>query len=133
MQHQPSNIQVILVTFIKNSYLQILIYEFYHIFKMEVEQSLILAMLPGLIDADDDKKPTRGKTRSQIKRRSLSGYFSNIIGLRKCFNVEDFDECRELWICFKNIDDIIFPQEINGGDRPTLPDESSAVYNRKVL
>ena len=29
---------------------------------MEVEQSLILAMLPELMDTDD-KKPTRGKTR----------------------------------------------------------------------
>ena len=31
---------------------------------MEVEQPLILAVLPGLMDADDDKKPTSGKTRS---------------------------------------------------------------------
>ena len=29
---------------------------------MEVEQSLILATLPELMDTDD-KKPTRGKTR----------------------------------------------------------------------
>ena len=63
MQHQPSNILGILVTFIKNSYLRILIYEFYHIFKMEVEQSLILAVLPELMNTDDDEKTTRGKTR----------------------------------------------------------------------
>ena len=31
---------------------------------MEVEQPLILAVLPELMDADDDKKPTNGKTRS---------------------------------------------------------------------
>ena len=31
---------------------------------MEFEPSFILAVLPELIDADDDKKPTRGKTRS---------------------------------------------------------------------
>ena len=61
MQHIPSNIEGILVPFIKNSYLRILVYGFYRIFKMEV--SLILAMLPELIDTDDDKKPTRGKTR----------------------------------------------------------------------
>ena len=39
----------------------------------------MLAVLPELMDADDDKKPTRGKTRSQIKGRSLSGYFKNKI------------------------------------------------------
>ena len=31
---------------------------------MEVERSLILAVLPELMDTDDDKKTTRGKTRS---------------------------------------------------------------------
>ena len=31
---------------------------------MEFEPSFILAVLPELIYADDDKKPTRGKTRS---------------------------------------------------------------------
>ena len=61
MQHIPSNIEGILVPFIKNSYLRILVYGFYRIFKMEV--SLILAVLPELIDTEDDKKPTRGKTR----------------------------------------------------------------------
>ena len=30
---------------------------------MEVEQPLILAVLPELMDAEDDKKPTHGKTR----------------------------------------------------------------------
>ena len=53
MQHIPSNIEGILVPFIKNSYLRILVYGFYRIFKMEV--SLILAVLPELIDTDDDK------------------------------------------------------------------------------
>ena len=61
MQHIPSNIEGILVPFIESSYLRILVYGFYRIFKMEV--SLILAMLPELIDTDDGKKPTRGKTR----------------------------------------------------------------------
>ena len=61
IQHIPSNIEGILVPFIESSYLRILVYGFYRIFKMEV--SLILAVLPELIDTDDDKKPTRGKTR----------------------------------------------------------------------
>ena len=61
MQHIPSNIEGILVPFIESSYLRILVYGFYRIFKMEV--SLILVVLPELIDTDDDKKPTRGKTR----------------------------------------------------------------------
>ena len=61
MQHITSNIEGILVPFIESSYLRILVYGFYRIFKMEV--SLILAVLPELIDTDDDKKPTRGKTR----------------------------------------------------------------------
>ena len=30
---------------------------------MEVEKPLILAVLPALMDADDDKKPNREKTR----------------------------------------------------------------------
>ena len=77
MQHIPSNIEGILVPFIENSYLRILVYGFYRIFKMEV--SHILAVLRELMDTDDDKKPTCGKTRLQIKRRSLSGYFRNII------------------------------------------------------
>ena len=68
---------------------------------MKVEQSLILVVLPELMDTDDDKKTTGGKTRSYIKRRSLSGYFNNIIGLKKCFDVEDFDECRGISICFE--------------------------------
>ena len=94
MQHIPSKTQGILLPFIKNSYLRIVVYEFYRIFKMEVEKPLILAMLPELIDADDDKKPNREKTRLQIQRRSLGGYFKNIIceliikdkiGLKKCF------------------------------------------------
>ena len=68
---------------------------------MEVEPSLILAVLPELMDTDDDKKTTRGKTRSQIKRRSLNGYFNNIIGLKKCFDVEDFDDCKGIWISFE--------------------------------
>ena len=61
IQHMPSNIERILVPFIENSYLGILVYGFYRIFKMEI--SLILAVLPKLMDTDDDKKPTRGKTR----------------------------------------------------------------------
>ena len=61
MQHIPSNIEGILVPFIESSYLRILVYGFYRIFKMEV--SLILAVSPELIDTDDDKKPTCGKTR----------------------------------------------------------------------
>ena len=61
---------------------------------MEAEQPLILAVLPELMDADDDKKPTCEKTRLWIYRRSLGGYFKNIIreliikdkiGLKKCF------------------------------------------------
>ena len=64
MQHVPSNISGMFVPFIENYFLRILVYEFYRIFKMEVEQSLILAVLPELMDANDDKKPTRGKARS---------------------------------------------------------------------
>ena len=50
----------------------------------------------------DDEKPTRGRTRPQLKKRSFSGYFINIIrdlmteyrmGLEEMFllNVEDFE------------------------------------------
>ena len=128
MQHMPSKIQRILVPFIKNSYLRIIVNEFYCIFKMEVEQPLILAVLPELMDAEDDKKPTHGKTRVQIKRRSLGGYFKNVIceliikdkiGPKKGFwiSVKDFG------FVLKHIDGIICPKEMNAGNRPILSDE----------
>ena len=43
MQHIPSKSQGILPPFIESSYIRILVYEFCCIFKMEVEQALILA------------------------------------------------------------------------------------------
>ena len=46
--------------------------------KTEAEESLILVMLPELMDSNN-KKPSRGKIRSWIKRRSVSGYFNNTI------------------------------------------------------
>ena len=45
---------------------------------METKQSLILVVLPELMDSDDEKS-TRGKTRLWIKKRSVSGYFNNVI------------------------------------------------------
>ena len=42
--------------------------------KMEAEQSLMLVVLSELMYSDDEK-PTRGKTRPWVKRRSVSGYF----------------------------------------------------------
>ena len=68
---------------------------------METKQSLILVVLPELMDSDDEKS-TRGKTRLWIKRRSVSGYFNNVITelmIKDCkrfkgmflMNVEDFE------------------------------------------
>ena len=37
---------------------------------MEVEQPLILAVLLELMDADDDEKPTRGKTSVDKEEKS---------------------------------------------------------------
>ena len=58
-------------------------------------------MLSELMDSDEEK-PTRGRTRPQLKKRSVSGYFINIIhdlmieyrmGLEEIFqlNVEYFE------------------------------------------
>ena len=46
--------------------------------KTEAEESLILVVLPELMDSNDEK-PSCGKSRSWIKRRSVSGYFNNTI------------------------------------------------------
>ena len=60
---------------------------------MVAKRSLMLLMLSGLMDSDDGK-PTRGKSRSWIKRRTVSGCFNNVIaelmiedrmGSKKCF------------------------------------------------
>ena len=58
-------------------------------------------MLSELMDSDEEK-PTRGRTRLQLKKRSVNGYFINIIrdlmieyrmGLEEIFqlNVEYFE------------------------------------------
>ena len=64
---------------------------------MEAEQSLILVVLSELIDSDAEKS-TRVKTRSWIKRRSVSGYFNNQrvedrMGFEEMFRMglEDFE------------------------------------------
>ena len=52
---------------------------------MEAEQSLILVVLSELMGSDDEK-PTRRKTRSWIKRGTVTVYFNSIIrGLKKYF------------------------------------------------
>ena len=66
VQHQPSNIHGFLFA---NSVCN-------RKLKVEAEQSLILVVLSELIDSDAEKS-TRVKTRSWIKRRSVSGYFNN--------------------------------------------------------
>ena len=45
---------------------------------MEAEQSLILVVLSELMGSDDEK-PTRRKTRSWIKRGTVTVYFNSII------------------------------------------------------
>ena len=45
---------------------------------MDAEQSFMLFVLPELIDSDE-KKTTRGKTKSGIERRTINGYFNNTI------------------------------------------------------
>ena len=39
----------------------------------------------------------------------------------------------EFGFVLKHIDDIIFPQEINGGDRPTLSDERMVFIIRPLV
>ena len=44
---------------------------------MEAERALVCSVVR--INDSDDEKPTRGKARSWIKWRTVSGYFKNII------------------------------------------------------
>ena len=109
IQHQPLKIHGILVSFIHkflftNSYLRI---QFYHCIRKRAEESLILVMLPELMDSNDEK-PSRGKIRSWIKRSSVSGYFNNTIpelmiaermGFKEMFQIsaESFVEWKPLF------------------------------------
>ena len=87
VQRQPSNIhEFLFANSICNRKL-----------KMEAEQSLILVVLSELIDSDAEKS-TRVKTRSWIKRRSVSGCFNNQrvedrMGFEEMFRMglEDFE------------------------------------------
>ena len=67
---------------------------------MEAERALVCRVVR--INDSDDEKPTRGKARSWIKGRTVSGYFKNIIfelmiedrmGFKEMFqmSVEDFE------------------------------------------
>ena len=60
---------------------------------MDTKRSLLLVVLSELMNSDD-KKRIRGKARSWIKRRTVSGCFNNVIaelmiedrmGSKKCF------------------------------------------------
>ena len=77
IQHQLAKIHGAVAVFIHNFFLftnSIYISKL----KMEAEQSLILVVLSELMDSDD-KKPTRRKTRSWIKRGTVTVYFNGII------------------------------------------------------
>ena len=91
----------------------------------------ILSMLVN----SDDEKPRRGKTREWIKWRHQLGSFHSII---KELNVDDRYAFKEMFrksvedceTVLKHIDDLISPQEIQGGHGPVLSDERLALIPR---
>ena len=88
----------------------------------------------------DDEKPTRGPTRSWIKRRKENGFFETIIkeliledlaGFKEMFRMgyADFEKI------LSSIVVLISPQEIIGGHRPILEGLSpvSAIFKDKSI
>ena len=97
---------------------------------------LLPVTLSKLVDSDDEK-PRRGNTREWIKRRHHLGSFHNIIrelivedryAFKEMFrmSVEDFETI------LNHIDNLISPQEIQGGPHPVLSDERLALTLRFV-
>ena len=96
-------------------------------FTMASKQALVLVVLSELIDPDDEKQ-TYEKIRTCIKRRSVTGYFTNMIRELKVGDKMGFKEIFRISVevfkmVLKNIDDMIFPHAINGGYRPILSNE----------
>ena len=92
---------------------------------------LLPIVLSELADSDDEKR-RRGKTRDWVRRRDELGMYATLIkelivedrcSFKQMFrmSVEDFE------IVLQNINDLISPEEVQGGHRPISPDERLAL------
>ena len=102
--------------------------------KMAAKEVAMVVILSELADSDDEK-PTRGPTRSWIKRRKENGFFETIIreliledlaGFKEMFRMgyADFEKI------LSSIVVLISPQEIIGGHRPICAEEKLALTLR---
>ena len=93
-----------------------------------------VVILSELADSDDEK-PTRGPTRSWIKKRKENGFFETIIrelilqdlaGFKEIFRMgyADFEKI------LSSIVVLISPQKIIGGHRPIYAEEKLALTLR---
>ena len=109
------------------------------ILSFDVKSKMVTVMLLPVILSElansDDEKPRPGTTREWIKRRHQLSSFHSIIkelilddryAFKELFrkSVEDFETV------LKHIDDLISPQEIQGGHGPVLSDERLALTSR---
>ena len=92
---------------------------------------LLPIVLSELADSDDEKR-RRGKTRDWVRRRDELGMYATLIkelivedrcSFKQMFrmSVEDFE------IVLQNINDLISPEEVQGGHHPISPDERLAL------
>ena len=92
---------------------------------------LLPIVLSELADSDDEKR-RRGKTRDWVRRRDELGMYATLIkelivedrcSFKQMFrmSVEDFE------IVLQNINDLISPEEVQGGHCPISPDERLAL------
>ena len=102
--------------------------------KMAAKEIAMVVILSELADSDDEK-PTRGPTRSWIKRRKENGFFETIIweliledlaGFKEMFRMgyADFEKI------LSSIVVLISPQEIIDGHRPICAEEKLALTLR---
>ena len=101
---------------------------------MASKEVAMVFILSELADSDDEK-PTRGPTRSWIKRRKENGFFEKIIreliledlgGFKEMFRMSYADFGKIL----SSIVVLISPQEIIGGHRPICAEEKLALTLR---
>ena len=95
--------------------------------KMAAKEVAMVVILSELADSDDEK-PTRGPTRSWIKRRKENGFFETIIRELILEDLAGFKEMlRMSYADFEKILSsivvLISPQEIIGGHRPICAEE----------
>ena len=102
--------------------------------KMAAKEVAMVVILSELADSDDEK-PTRGPTRSWIKRRKDNGFFETIIRELILEDLAGFKEMFRMgYVNFETIISwivvLISPQEITGGHRLICAEEKLALTLR---